>query len=162
MENQISLGKQWLEQLLAHMGLAADVTTEGFEKVDNNLESHWLNIQGSDLSDQQKQQLIGDRGKGIDAIQYLANIMLNLNLEPEAQSSFTIELDGYRVERTKELADLTQSAIAQVRQTGKEVEIPNLSAAERKQIHTALEQLEDIASESKGREPDRRLVLKPQ
>lgn len=162
MENQVSLGKQWLEQLLDSMGLAAKVTTEGFEKVDTDSDSHWLNIDGGSLTAEQKEQLIGSDGKSIDAIQYLVNTILNLDLEPEAQSSFTVELDGYRVERTRKLASITQSAIDEVRKTGQEVEIPDLSSAERKQIHTALEKVEDLQSESRGREPDRKLVLRPQ
>lgn len=162
MENQVSLGKQWLEQLLDSMGLAAQVTTEGFEKADTDSDNHWLNIDSSGLTAEQKERLIGNQGKNIDAIQYLTNTILNLDLEPEAQGSFTVELDGYRVERTKKLASITQSAIEEVRQTGQEVEIPDLSAAERKQIHTALEKVEDLHSESRGREPDRKLVLKPQ
>ena len=160
MESQVSAGKQWLEQLLGRMGLASSVTTEGFEKVSTDSNSNWLNIDGSSLSEAQKQQLIGHKGQTIDAIQYLANTILNLKADPEDQNSFTIELDGYRVERTRELAALTQTAIDKLRETGKEVEIPGLSSAERKQIHNVVENIEDLTSESRGREPDRRLVLK--
>lgn len=162
METQLSLGKQWLEQLLNLMDLKAEVITEGFETADTGSNSNWLNIDSSNLASEQKEQIIGSKGQGIDAIQYLANTILNLDLEEEDRSSFTIELDGYRVGRIKELAVLTQSAIDEVRQTGQEVEIPGLSSAERKQIHSSLENIEDLTSESRGREPDRKLILKPQ
>jgi len=158
-ESQLSSGKEWLEQLLQFMNLAAEVTTKEFETVETDLDSNWLNIKGDNLSPKQKQQLIGDKGVGIDAIQYLANTILNLNADPEAQNSFTIELDGYRVRRNQELAVLTQEAIDQARETGSEVEIPGLSSAERKQIHSLLQNSEDLQSESRGQEPDRRLVI---
>jgi spoIIIJ-associated protein len=159
-ESQLQSGKKWLEQLLSFMGLAATVTTEGFEKVKTDLNSNWLNIDISSLNPEQKQQLIGRRGEGIDAIQYLANTILNLSVEPDLQSSFVIEFDGYRVRRNQELATLTQEAIDKVRTTGQEIEIPGLSSAERKQIHSLLEGVEDLASESRGQEPDRRLIVR--
>ncbi|MGF1590052.1 MAG: protein jag [Pleurocapsa sp.] len=161
MENQLGLGKEWLQQLLTLMGLAVEVTTEGFETV-NDSESFWLNIDGSDLSSEQKQQLIGRKGESIDAIQYLANTILNLDTDLAVQSSFVVELDGYRVRRNQELAILTQEAIAKVKETGQEVEISDLSSAERKQIHSLLQDAEGLASESRGQEPDRRLVVRLQ
>jgi spoIIIJ-associated protein len=157
-ENQLQSGKEWLEQLLDCMGLAAIVTTEGFETVKTDL-NNWLNIDASSLDPEQKQQLIGKQGEGIDAIQYLANTILNLSADPDLQSSFVIELDGYRVKRNRELAVLTQETIDKVRTTGQEVEIAGLSSAERKQIHSLLQDIEDLASESRGQEPDRRLIV---
>ena len=162
MESQLQSGKQWLEQLLDFMGLAAQVTTEGFETLTTDLKSNWLNIDGSNFTPEQKQQLIGNKGESIDAIQYLANTILNLNADPETQNSFVIELDGYRVKRNQELAALTQKAIDRVRKTGQEVEIPSLSSAERKQIHSLLENVEDLMTESRGQEPDRRLIVRLQ
>jgi spoIIIJ-associated protein len=48
----------------------------------------------------------------------------------------------------------------QVRQTGQEVEIKSLSSAERRQIHTFLKDANDLSTESRGQEPDRRLVIR--
>lgn len=160
MESQLQSGQQWLEQLLDLMNLTANVTTDGFETVATDLNSNWLNIDGSNLTTEQKQQIIGNKGEGIDAIQYLANTILNLDSDPEVQSSFVIELDGYRVKRNQELATLTQEAIDQVRATGEDREIPGLSSAERKQIHFLLQDLEDLESASRGQEPDRVLVVR--
>lgn len=162
MENQLSSGKEWLEQLLTLMGMAAVVETEGFAKISADAHSKWLNISASNLAESQKQQLIGNKGENIDAIQYLANTILNLELDSAEQSSFVVELDGYRVNRNQELATLTQNAIAEVQSTGQEVEIPDLSSAERKQIHSLVEDVEDVKSESRGQEPHRKLILLPQ
>ena len=162
MESQLSSGKEWLQQLLDLMGLAAEVKTEGFETVKADSNSIWLNIDHSDFTSEQKQQLIGSKGENIDAIQYLANTILNLDQDSETQNSFVIELDGYRVKRNQELATLTQEAIAQVKATGQEVAIPGLSSAERKQIHSLLQDMEDLTTESRGQEPDRKLVVRPQ
>lgn len=162
MESQLGSGKEWLQQLLDLMGLAAEVNTEGFEKVTTDSESNWLDIDGSNFTLEQKEQLIGNKGESIDAIQYLANTVLNLDSDQEVQSSFVVELDGYRVKRNQELATLTQKAIDRVKETGQEVEIPGLSSAERKQIHSLLQDAEGLESESRGQEPERRLVVRPQ
>ena len=160
--DRIDSGKEWLQQLLDLMDLAAEVSTEGFETVTTDSGSNWLNIEGSNFTPEQKQQLIGTKGESIDAIQYLANTILNLSVDPEAQSSFVIELDGYRVKRNQELATLTQDAIAQVKETGQEVEIPGLSSAERKQVHSLLQDIEGLATESRGQEPNRKLIVRAQ
>ncbi|MEN9869398.1 MAG: hypothetical protein RLZZ171_381 [Cyanobacteriota bacterium] len=162
MKSQLSLGQEWLEQLLTLMGVAAVVKTEGFETVSADSDFNWLSISADDLTETQKQQLIGNKGESIDAIQYLTNTILNLDTDPEVQSSFVVELDGYRVQRNQELATLTQDAIAQVQSTGEEVAIPGLSSAERKQIHSLLEGSEGLSSESRGQEPNRQLVILPQ
>ena len=160
--DRIQSGKEWLEQLLDAMYLNAEVNTAGFETVSADSDSNWLNINGSNFTPEQKDKLIGNKGEGIDAIQYLANTILNLDLDSEEQCSYVIELDGYRVRRNQELETLTQEAIEKVRETGQEVEIPNLSAAERKQIHSLLESIEGLKSQSRGQEPNRNLVIEPQ
>ncbi|MGD1920806.1 MAG: protein jag [Pleurocapsa sp.] len=162
MDSQLSLGKEWLDRLLALMNLTAKVNTEGFETVNTDLDSIWLNIDGSKLTPEQKKQFVGSKGAGIDAIQYLANTILNLNADPESQNSFVIELDGYRVQRNHELAALTKEAVEKVKSTGEETEILGLSSAERKQIHSLLQNLDGLKSESRGQEPDRRLIVQLQ
>ncbi len=160
MDSQLKLGKQWLEELLTLMNLPATVTTEGFEKVAADSNSLWLNIDTTNFTPEQIEKAIGNKGENIDAIQYLANTILNLNLAPESQCSFTIEIDGYRVRRYQELESLVSEILDKVRQTGREVEVPGLSSAERKQIHSLLQDSEDLATESRGQEPNRRLVVK--
>ena len=161
MESQLSLGKKWLEQLLAHMGVDALVDLEGFETTtDSN--SAWLNISDRDLTEVQRQQLIGSKGESIDAIQYLVNTVLNLGVDQEAKNSFVVELAGYRVERNRELETWTQEAIAKVQSTGEAMEISGLSSAERKQIHSLLESTPGLRSESQGQEPNRKLVVLPE
>ncbi|MEM6613878.1 MAG: R3H domain-containing nucleic acid-binding protein [Cyanobacteria bacterium P01_C01_bin.72] len=162
MKNQLSSGQEWLGQLLTLMGVAAVVETEGFETVSADSNSSWLSIGGNDFTAAQKQQLIGNKGESIDAIQYLANTILNLDAEQDAHNSFVVEIDGYRVRRNQELAALTQEAIAKVQSTGEAVEIPGLSSAERKQIHSLLEGTDGLRSESRGQEPNRNLIVLPE
>jgi spoIIIJ-associated protein len=160
MENRVERGKQWLETLLILMGIPVAVTSEGFPTIAEDQESCWLNIDGHNLNPRQIELLIGEKGENIDQIQYLANTILNLIQEPESQGSYTIELNGYRVRRYQELLEIADRAAEQVRATGQEIEVPSLSSAERRQIHSFLQNSPDLVTESRGQEPDRKLVVK--
>jgi spoIIIJ-associated protein len=93
----------------------------------------------------------------------LANTLLNLDRPPSLQRAYTIELDGYRRRRHQELQQLTEAAVARVRDGGEEFEMEPLSAAERRQVHVLLQTDEyaDIETFSRGKEPHRRLVIRP-
>ena len=159
MANQVAKGKEWLDKVLSLMGIPATAISEGFETIPEDL-SCWLSIEVTNLSKTQSKLLIGENGANIDAIQYLANTLLNINREQEDQGSYTIELDGYRVKRYQELTALLEQAMAQVRENGQEVEINDLSSAERRQIHSFLQDSADLATESRGQEPNRKLIVR--
>lgn len=159
-------GQQWLEKLLHIAGFPAGVKTEPpAEAPESNSSqeeaaSYWLTIDPTNLTPSQIDTLIGPEGATIDAIQYLANSILNLNQSRDEQSSYTIELNGYRLRRQAELRSLTEYAANIVRETGKEFEIKSLSSAERRQVHTFLQDCDDLETFSRGQEPDRRLVVR--
>ncbi len=160
MNQQVERGKKWLETLVRLMGLATDVKTDETLGVQEEANACWLMIDEARLTNEQIDLLIGNRGEGIDAIQYLANTLVNLGIELEEQRAFTVELAGYRQKRQEELKVWAQQVADRVRQTGQEVEMRSLSSAERRQIHTFLQDVEDLATESRGQEPDRRLVVR--
>ncbi|MGB3240422.1 MAG: R3H domain-containing nucleic acid-binding protein [Geitlerinemataceae cyanobacterium] len=151
---KLQRGREWLEKLLGLGGLAVQVTASW------EIDSCWLTIDNSNLTPEQISTLIGDRGETIDAIQYLANSILNIERPPEEQSAYTIELDGYRARRQDELRSLASEVTHRVRSSGEQVEMTSLSAAERRQIHTFLKEETDLETESRGEEPDRRLVIR--
>jgi spoIIIJ-associated protein len=121
-----------------------------------------LTIEPESLTAEQIDRLIGEEGTVIDALQYLANTILNLGQTSEGQMAYTIEINGYRVRRYVQLKAMAESAAQQVRETGQEVEM-QLSAAERRLVHTVFQgpAFEDLETYSRGQEPDRRLVVKP-
>lgn len=160
MEDQQAKGKEWLEHLLDLMGIKGTVRIETPPEDLAQEQASWL-VLDDIASPEQIQILIGEHGQTIDAIQYLTSTILNLGTESAAQRPFTIELDGYRVRRQQELVDLVQKVVQQVRETGQEVEMKSLSSAERRQIHTLLKESDDLETESRGQEPDRRLVVRP-
>jgi spoIIIJ-associated protein len=153
-------GQEWLEKLLKLAAIPSTVTAEPSPEGLAEPGSYWLTVEEKHLTPQQIELLIGPDGAVIDAIQYLANSILNIGQEEDQQASYTIELQGYRVRRQAELREMADRAAQQVRQTGQEFEMSALSAAERRQVHTFLKECEDLETYSRGQEPDRRLVVR--
>ncbi len=163
--------REWLQTVLGAMGLPTTV----------DIIDDYLEIPSAELSANQKSALLspapveerfqdpdkplGDdepTGVTLDALQYLANTLLNIDKQPPLQRSYAIELDGYRRQRHRELHELAQEAVTHVRTTGRDYEFTALSAAERRQIHTLLSDSDyaDLETISRGREPHRRLVVR--
>lgn len=164
-EQYLQQGQQWLETLLKQAGFPARVSTEqpdGTTFSWQSLSGYWLTIAEADLSPEQVQHLLAEQGVVLDALQYLINATLNLGQSREAQEMYIIELAGYRAKRYAHLCELAEQAAAQVRETGQEYEMPSLSAADRRLIHTVLQETNDLETFSRGQEPDRRLVVRPQ
>jgi len=160
-DQQAQRGQQWLEQLLKLMGIPAAVQIALQKAQNQEPENYWLIVDESNLSPEQINLLIGEKGETIDSIQYLANTLLNIGTSQESQKYLTVEVDGHRRRRQKELLALAQEAADEVRATGKEVEMEPLSSTERRQIHAFLENFQDLKTESRGQEPERRLVVRP-
>lgn len=153
-------GQQWLEELLRLSRLPAVVQATDEATPQDDRPSYWLTIDQTKLTPQQIQALIGEDGATLDAIQYLVNSILNLGQSDQEQAAYTIELNGYRRRRQEELQALANHAAQQVRETGEEFELRSLSSAERRQVHTFLKECEDLETQSRGQEPDRRLVVR--
>lgn len=152
------LGVQWLTSLLGFQGINTTVSTHLME--DESGSSCWLVIEAEGLSSEQVAALIGEKGQVLDSIQYLANTTLNLGKEADEQQAFTIELAGYRAQRLEELKVIADQAAVQARESGEEFEVRDLSSAERRQVHHFLSTYEGLETFSRGREPDRRLVVR--
>ncbi|GAA6614852.1 protein jag [Scytonema sp. NUACC26] len=166
-DNRIERGQEWLKTLLRLSGVSVEVTGEietnpapnDFEDTPES-DSYWLTIDESTLTPEQIATFIGSDGSVLDAVQYLANTILNLNQSPDLQASYTVELDGYRVKRYAEIRSMAEIAAEQARSSGLEVEIKSLSSAERRQVHTLLKEFGDLETFSRGKEPHRHLVVR--
>jgi spoIIIJ-associated protein len=159
-------GQQWLKTLLEISGMPTEIqgnleTAQPQAGDSPEPDNYWLTIDQTNLTSEQIQVLIGVDGSVLDAIQYLANSVLNLSQSVEEQASYTIELNGYRVKREAEIRALAEAAADEVRFSGREVEIKSLSSAERRQVHTFLKDFGDLETFSRGKEPHRQLVVRP-
>ncbi len=164
-DSPMQRGQQWLKTLLQITGVNAEITggietTQG-QDGEFQEDNYWLTIDETNLTPEEIRVLIGTDGSVLDAIQYLANSVLNLNQPQDQQASYTIELNGYRVTRQAEIHALAEAAAQEVRASGREVEIKSLSSAERRQMHTFFQDFSDLETYSRGKEPHRLLVVRP-
>jgi spoIIIJ-associated protein len=147
--------KEWLDNLLPLAGFTTQVRP--IESPDDRV---WFAVDTTDLAPSQIEQLIGNDGKTIDAIQCLANAVLNLDLPDTEQRYYAIDIGNYRQRRIEELKSLAEYAALQVRMTGREFMMDPLAASERRQVHELFENYPDLETFSRGQEPERRLVVK--
>jgi len=111
------------------------------------------------LKTDEPQILIGEGGQTLNEIQHLFKAILKRKIsEP-----FYINLDinDYKKKKTEYLKELARSLADEVSLTKKEKTLAPMPAYERRIIHLELADRSDVVSESRGEEPDRKIVIKP-
>jgi spoIIIJ-associated protein len=103
--------------------------------------------------------LIGRHGQTIDAVQVLAAAIAGGT--GEDRLDVVVDAAGYRDRRRRTLESLAVRSAEEAVRTGSPVELEPMSAAERKIVHTALQDRTDVATGSEGDEPNRRVVVLP-
>jgi len=106
------------------------------DKIGMRLDSDFSNI------------LIGRKGKNLDALQLLANVMAG-RIE-EGASKIVLDSEGYRLRREESLISLAHKVGDQVKRTRKSKLLEPMNPFERRLIHTTLNDIEDIGTESEG------------
>lgn len=103
--------------------------------------------------------LIGGRGANLAALQYLVRLLVHKKLTMPV--NFVVDVEGYKKTREEFLRELARQAAARVRETKQTLLLKPMLAYERRVVHAELSKLPDIATESTGEEPERRILIKP-
>lgn len=106
------------------------------------------------------QLLIGKQGSTLESLQHILRVLARKDGIEDAYS-FGIDIDDYKDKRTLYLKDLARKAAHQVRETRRPVSLVPMPAYERRVIHNYLSLYTDITSESVGRDPGRKLIIRP-
>lgn len=101
--------------------------------------------------------LIGKRGDTLDAVQYLTS--LYVNREKNSYIKINIDTEGYRAKREETLIKLAHSLERRVLRERKPVTLEPMSPNERRIIHFALQDNDQIKTYSVGEEPNRKVVV---
>ncbi len=100
-----------------------------------------------DLESSNSAILIGRKGKNLDALQLLANVYSGrLPDSPKV----ILDTENYRARREENLKRLALKTAEQVRRSGNSRLLEPMNPFERRLIHTALNNMNDIATESEG------------
>ena len=104
-----------------------------------------------DLNSPDANLLIGKHGKNLDALQVLVNVYAG-NLAEEDQRSLKVIVDSenYRNRREDHLVRLAIKTAQQVRRSRTSQLLEPMNPFERRLIHTALGEMDDIHTESEG------------
>lgn len=111
------------------------------------------------IKSKENQLLIGEKGETLFQIQHLLNVILKKKYKGE----ITIDLDigNFKKKKIEYLKELAKAVADEVALTKKEKILEPMPAFERKIIHLELAERPDVTTESIGREPKRRVVIKP-
>jgi spoIIIJ-associated protein len=147
-EEAIQYAKKYLEDLLSFFGLNTDVyaTTEDNEVIELHVPSTQYNG-----------FLIGQRGDTIRALQFMISTALRSN--GFATSRVNVDVADYKKAQAERLAEKAQSWFARVKETGEEMHLRPMNAADRRIIHKVASE-EGLETESVGEGRDRHIVLK--
>ena len=104
--------------------------------------------------------LIGRHGQTIDALQYLANAVVQRSGDGE-HPRIVVDAAGYRERRAATLQALAQRAAERATATGHRVELDPMTAVERRVVHEYLKEDPEVETESEGTEPNRFVVVLP-
>jgi len=113
-----------------------------------------VDIRGSDLS-----VLIGRRSETLSAFQYIASLIVGKEEQQFVQ--LTVDVEGYRDRREKQLIQMAKRMADQVSKSGRRQTLEPMPSAERRIIHIALRDHPDVKTESTGEEPYRKVMILP-
>lgn len=98
-------------------------------------------------------------GKGLDALQYLCNRVLNRRLERHLPVH--LDTDGFKDRRSLQLQDKAEAAADEALRTRAPVVLGLMTPAARREIHLALAENPGVETESDGEGFLKRVVVRP-
>ncbi|MBP1587886.1 MAG: KH domain-containing protein [Clostridia bacterium] len=135
-------------------------TVIGYLGSDGNLEFSYPDDETIkvDVSGENVSGLIGKRGDVLYAISYLCNVVVNR--DKETYKRIIVDCENYRVNKEKKLIDLANTTAARVCKYRRPIQLQPMPAAERRIIHTALQNNHMVETESFGVDPQRCVVVR--
>ena len=140
--------QEFLEKLFNMMEIEAVVD------VSYNDEEKTMDI---NLTGQEMGVLIGKRGQTLDALQKIAQSVLNKHSDEFIRVK--LDTENYRARRKDTLENLAKNIAYKVKRTKKSVVLEPMNPYERRIIHSALQNDKYVSTRSEGEEPFRRVVI---
>lgn len=105
--------------------------------------------------------LIGHHGETLDALQYLANLAANrrVNGEKREYVKITLDVENYREKRESALRALARRKAEKVLREKRSVMLEPMNPYERRIIHSEVQGIEGVSTNSIGVENNRRVVI---
>lgn len=138
--------EEYLGRISEAFGLQASVS------VSDKGDVLYGSVNGGDLG-----IFIGRHGQTIDAVQYLANIIVYRGLTERKR--IVVDAEDYRDRRAEVLQALAERGATEVLDGKPRYEMKPMNSAERRIVHVYLQDREGVETTSEGEEPFRQVVI---
>ncbi|RYM04698.1 protein jag [Sporolactobacillus sp. THM7-7] len=142
-------GMDYLKNIVRHMGFSTELKVR-----DQNERLLHCQFVGKDAA-----KLIGKHGRTLNALQVLANLVINKH--SDYRMTVMIDAENYRAERRQALIALADRMARKVEKKGKPYRLNPMPAFERKIIHSELAGRSEVETYSVGEEPYRCVTITP-
>ena len=143
----------FVRTILADMGITADTTLSALP---GSKREFLLTISGEEVG-----ALIGHHGDTLDSLQYLVNLAANRR-EDDEESNYTritVDIENYRAKREDTLRRLARRMADKALKYRRSVTLEPMNAYERRIIHSEVQGIAGVTTESIGTENNRRVVI---
>ena len=148
----IDIGVNFVKTLIEDMQIEADISLS-----ENDEGNKVISISGDDAG-----ILIGHHGETLDQLQYLVNLAANKKADEEDDRAYTrilVDIEGYRAKREQTLRNLARRTAARVLKDKRSVTLEPMCAYERRIIHSEVQGISGVMTNSIGVENNRRIVV---
>lgn len=143
--------KELFSELIQKIGLKSDFDINWDDKND----AYLINIKGTEETG----LIIGSRGKTLSSLQMITGLMLK-NKTGEWRRVI-IDVSDYREKEEDRLIRLANQTAQRAIESGETQNLYNLTPAQRRVVHVALSENNDIVTESLGEGRERYLTVSP-
>lgn len=151
----LDVAEDVVRELLARMKVQAQVEAHYAEPEDaHSRVPLQVDIFGKDLS-----ILIGPRAETLNALQYIAGLIIGKELGKSVP--LVIDVEGYRARRAQQVRQLAKRMADQAVKTGRRQSLEPMPASERRLVHIELRNHAQVTTESVGEEPRRKVTIIP-
>ncbi len=154
---EIKVGEKDLEKALNNTNNFLNDLMKNLEGIEYSTEikedTIYIKLNGEKAS-----ELIGYRGETLEALQNI--ISATANKETNERVRVILDILDYKEKRKNSLEILAKKVEKTVIRNGKPFKLEPMNAYERKIIHTALQNSEEVTTNSVGEEPYRRVIIR--
>ena len=143
-------GKKYLENILKALNIGYQIEARS---IGNEQQIHYM------IDSYENSLLIGVKGKTLDALQVLIRNLISIYSKENIVT--TVDIGGYRNNRTHQLEILATKSAKEVVKTKSPLKLKPMNSYERRIIHEKLSEWRDVYTESEGEGENRAIVIKP-
>lgn len=103
--------------------------------------------------------LVGRRGGTAQAIDELVRTVLQRSGGTIREGKIRVDVGGVRARRAAALAEFTRKVADQAIETGEDIALEPMNRMDRKIVHDAVTDIDEVESRSEGEDPHRRVVI---